>query len=289
MTDQSIQAYPDNEISLLDILVTMAESWRLLVFGPLIVVVLTGGLSFLWPKTYESIAVLRMTSAELALLEAAPVLDPLIEKFGLLSEFDGEQDVARQYLAKKLTSKVDNKTGFATITATANTPEKAHELSKAAVAALLQELLPKGKNKDLIEQQILSNERIVASSTDAIEQLQKQIGKMGLNETGLEVVMKHYATLNADVAKKELENIELKKSLTIRGAEVFIQEPSLPQREVAPKRSMVVLLAFLLSSFVFVIFVFVRKAVLIANQDAAASKKISMIMTSLGFKSVQSK
>ena len=80
------------------------------------------------------------------------------------------------------------------------------------------------------------------------------------------------AVSSSDVAK-ELENIELKKRLTIRGAEVFIQEPSLPQREVAPKRSMVVLLAFLLSSFVFVIFVFVRKAVLVANQDATASKK----------------
>lgn len=286
MTEQSIQSYPDNEISLLDILVTMAESWKLLVFGPLIAGVLAGGLSFLWPKTYESIAVVRMTSAELALLDAAPVLDPLIEKFGLLPEFDGVQDAARQYLAKKITGKVDSKTGLATITATANAPEKAQELGKAAIAALLQELLPKGKNKELVEQQILSNERIVASATDAIDQLQKQIGKVGHNESGLDVVMKHYATLNAEVAKKELENIELKKSLTIRGAEVFVQEPSLPQREVSPKRSVVVLLAFLLSGFVFVIFVFVRKAVLVANQDTAAAKKISIIMTSLGFKSV---
>jgi uncharacterized protein involved in exopolysaccharide biosynthesis len=89
MTEQTIPAYEDDEISLLDILVTLAESWKLLVFGPLIAGVLAGGLSFLWPKTFESVAIVRMTEEEVALLHAAPVLDPLIEKFGLLAEADG--------------------------------------------------------------------------------------------------------------------------------------------------------------------------------------------------------
>lgn len=44
MTEETIQH--DDEISLLDILVTLAESWKLLVFGPLVVGVLAGGLSF---------------------------------------------------------------------------------------------------------------------------------------------------------------------------------------------------------------------------------------------------
>jgi len=43
--------------------------------------------------------------------------------------------------------KVDKKTGLATITAAANTPERAQELGKAAMDALLKELLPKGKTK----------------------------------------------------------------------------------------------------------------------------------------------
>jgi CheY-like chemotaxis protein len=230
MTEQAFEH--DDEISLLDILVTLAESWKLLVFGPLIAGVLAGALSFLWPKTFESVAIVRLTEAELALINSAPVLDPLIEKFGLLPEFDGIQDDARQYLAKKLVGKLDKKTGLATITAAANTPERAQELGRAAMDALLKELLPKGKNKDQVEQEILSNERIIASSADAIEQLQKQIGKAGQNDAGLEVVMKYYASLSAEVAKKELENIELKKSLAVRGDEVYVQQASLPQRKV---------------------------------------------------------
>jgi capsular polysaccharide biosynthesis protein len=261
MTEQSIHSCDEDEISFLDILVTLAESWKLLVFGPLIAGVLAGALSFLWPKTFESVAIVRLTEQEMALINSAPVLDPLIEKFGLLPEFNGIQEDARQYLAKKLVSKVDKKTGLATITAAASTPERAQELSKTAIDALLKELLPKGKNKDQVEQQILSNERIIASSADAIEQLQKQIGKAGQSDAGLEMVMKYYASLTAEVAKKELENIELKKTLTVGGDEVYVQQASLPQRKVSPKFSLVVLLSVLASGFALLMFVFLRHAV----------------------------
>ena len=280
MTEQAFEH--DDEISLLDILVTLAESWKLLVFGPLIAGVLAGALSFLWPKTFESVAIVRLTEQELALINSAPVLDPLIEKFGLLPEFDGIQDDARQYLVKKLVGKLDKKTGLATITAAASTPELAQELGKAAMDALLKELLPKGKNKDQVEQQILSNERIIASSADAIEQLQKQIGKAGQSDTGLEVVMKYYASLTAEVAKKELENIELKKSLAVRGDEVYVQQASLPQRKVSPKRSLVVLMAILISGVALLIFVFIRKAWASVAQDAESASKLASIKRSLG-------
>jgi uncharacterized protein involved in exopolysaccharide biosynthesis len=223
-----------------------------------------------------------MTEAELALLNTAPVLDPLIEKFGLLPQFDDVQDDARQYLAKKLVGKVDKKTGLATITASANAPEKAQELGKAAMEALLTELLPKGKNKDQVEQQILSNERIIASSTDAIEQLQKQIGKAGQSDAGLDVVMKHYATLSAEVTNKQLQNIELKKSLVVRGGEVYVQQASLPQRKVSPKRSLIVLMSIFASGFALLIFVFIRKALRNAEQDAESASKMASIKRSLG-------
>jgi Chain length determinant protein len=279
MTEQTFEH--DDEISLLDILVTLSESWKLLVFGPLIAGVLAGALSFLWPQTFESVAIVRLTEQEVALINSAPVLDPIIEKFGLLPEFDGIQEDARQYLAKKLIGKVDKKTGLATITAAANTPERAQELGKAVIGGLLKELLPKGKNKDLVEQQIMSNERIIAISADTIEQLQKQIGKAGQNDAGLEVVMKHYASLTVDVAKKELENIELKKSLAVHGDEVYVQQASLPQRKVSSKRSLVVLLAVLVSGFALLIFVFIRKAWVSVLQDAESASKLASIRRSL--------
>ncbi len=283
MTEQTVSHYEDDEISLLDILVTLAESWKLLVFGPLAAAVLAGALSFLWPKTFESTAIVRLTEAEVALVGAVPVLDPLIVKFDLLPEFDGNQDDARAYLAKKITSKFDKKTGLSTITAIAATPERAQAMGAAAIDALLLELLPKGKNKDQLEQTINSNEGIIVNNADAIEQLKKQMGKQGQSDTGLEVMMKHYVTLTAEVARKELENIELRKSLTVKGAEVFVQQPSLPQHKTSPKRSMVVLLALLISGFALLFFVFIRNAWRNAAQDAESAVKIARIKSLLGF------
>ena len=147
--------------------------------------------------------------------------------------------------------------------------------------ALLKELQPKGKNKEQVERQILSNERFIASSVDAIELLQKQIGKVGQSGAGLEMVMKHYTSLVDDIAQKELQNIELKMSLAVKGDEVYVQQPSLPQRKISPKLSLVVLLAVLLSGFALLIFVFVRKAWCAAAQDAEAALKIRRIKKSL--------
>jgi uncharacterized protein involved in exopolysaccharide biosynthesis len=284
MTEQAVNNYEDDEISLLDILVTLAESWKLLVFGPLIAGVLAGALSFLWPKTFESVAIVRLTEAELALLNTAPVLDQLVEKFGLLSEFDGYQEDARQYLTKKIVGKFDKKTNLVTITAAANTPERAQEMGKAVMDALLKELLPKGKNKDQIEQKIINNEGVISNNRDALEQLQKQMGKSGSGDAALEVVMKYHASLTAEVAAKDLENIELRKSLLIKGSEVYVQQASLPQRKVSPKRSLVVLIAIFASGFALLIFVFVRKAWQGASQDVDASAKIAVIKKSLGLR-----
>ncbi len=277
MTEQTVNHYEDDEISLLDILVTLAESWKLLVFGPLLAGVLAGALGFLWPKTFESVAIVRLTEAELALLNTAPVLDPLVEKFSLLAEFDGDQEDARNYLAKKITGKFDKKTSLVTITAAANTPERAQEMGQAVMDALLKELLPKGKNKDQIEQKVIINERVISNNRDALEQLQKQMGKPGSGDAALEVVMKYYASLTAEVASKELENIELRKNLLVKGGEVYVQQVSLPQRKTSPKVGLVVVWAMLIALLVILIKVSVQKFLAIAMQDSKSAAKLLMI------------
>jgi len=154
-------------------------------------------------------------------------------------------------------------------------------MGAAAIDALLLELLPKGKNKDQVEQTINTNEGIIANNGDAVEQLKRQIGKQGQNDAGLEAVMKYYAALTAEVARKELENIELRKSLIVKGAEVFVQQPILPQRKTSPKRSMVVLIALLASGFTLLLFVFIRNAWRSASQDKEAAEKIKQIKFAL--------
>ena len=282
MTDQTIPAA--DEISLLDVLVTLAESWRLLVFGPLIAGVLAGALSFLLPKTFESVAILRLTEEEVALLHAAPVLDTLIEEFGLLAEADGIVDDARQDLKKRLIFAVDKKTKLATITAKARTPDAAQALGNSAIAAVLIELQVKGQEKALIEKNIVINSRAIGNAEDAIEAVQRGLKKAGTSDQAQESAIKNLAAINADITKLSQENEALRQKLEPKGAEVFVQKASLPQRKVSPKRSLVVLMAIFVSGFSLLAFVFIRKAWGSAAQDAASASKLASIKHSLGLK-----
>ncbi len=282
MTEQAVHNYEDDEISLLDILVTLAESWKLLVFGPLIAGVLAGALSFLWPKTFESVAIVRLTEEEVALLHAAPVLDPLVEKFGLLAKADGILDDARQGLKQRIVFAVDKRTKLATITAKAETPDQAQALGNAAIAAVLVELQVKGQEKTLLQKTIAINERAIESAEDAIESVQRSLKKTALSDQSQESAVKNLAAINSDIAKRAQENETLRQKLEVRGAEVYVQQPSLPQRKAAPKRGMVVLLALLASGVALVFFVFIRKTWRNAEQDAESASKLARIKQLLG-------
>jgi hypothetical protein len=89
--------------------------------------------------------------------------------------------------------------------------------------------------------------------------------------------MKYYASLTAEVASKELENIELRKNLLVKGGEVYVQQVSLPQRKTSPKVGLVVVWAMLIALLVILIKVSVQKFLAIAMQDSKSAAKLLMI------------
>jgi capsule polysaccharide export protein KpsE/RkpR len=277
MTEQALHNYEEDEISLLDILVTLAESWKLLVFGPLIAGLLAGALSFLWPQTFESVAIVRLSEEEVALLHVASVLDPLIGKFGLLAKADGIEDDARKNFKKRVLFAVDKKTKLATITVEAETPVQAQALAGAVIASLLRELQVKGQDKALLQKTIAINERAIESGQDAIESIQRSLKKGVISDQAQESAIKNTVAIISDNAKRAQENEEHRQKLEVRGAEVFVQQPSMPQRKTSPKRSLVVLLTAFVSGFALLLFVFVRKAWASAGQDEVAAAKIKLI------------
>lgn len=288
MTEQTIPAY-DDEISLLDILVTLAESWRLLVFGPIIAGVLAGGLSFLWPKTFESVAIVRMNEEEVALLHTGNVLDPLIEKFGLLAKADGVTEDAREGLKKRLVFTVDKKNKLTTITSKASAPEAAQALGRAAIDALVKELQIKGQEKVLLEKTIAINNKAITSAEDAINSIQLGLKREVASGQVLESATKNLAFIISDVATRSLENLEIHRKLSPKGAEeIYVQEPNLPVRLASPKRSLVVLVAILTSGFALLLWVFVQKVLRQAAKEFESAEKLARIKVALGVGSAES-
>lgn len=268
----------EDEISLLDLLVTLAESWKLLVFGPLLAGILAGGLSFFWPKTFESTSIARLTEEEAALFHAAPVLDPLAEKFGYLAKADGVRDDARIAIKKDLVFSADKKTKLVTLVSKGRTPEQAQALGQAAFGALFVELVPKAKEKEAILQEMAINNQLIE---DGVLYVDRSANKN--TPTSSNALNTSNAT-KAQIANLKLNNLELSLKLQSKGREVFAQEPSLPQRKSSPIRSQVVMLVILTTGFTLLLWVFVRRAWDVVAQDTESARKIAAIKLNLGFK-----
>ena len=89
----------DDEISLLDLALTVAENLRLLIIGPIVAGLITLGVSSLLPKTFESVAILNVIDQPekvASLATSAAVLDPVAEQIGLTKS--ATKDAARAEL-----------------------------------------------------------------------------------------------------------------------------------------------------------------------------------------------
>ena len=270
MTEQTIPAYEEDEISLLDILVTLAESWKLLVFGSLMSGMSALALSFLWPNTYESVAIARLTEEEAALFHAAPVLDPLAEKFAYIERTNGIREDALNALKQDLVYTADKKSKFVTLVAKGRTPDQAQALGRAAFESLFAELMPKGKEKEAILQEIAINNELIA---DGVLYVDRSINKQNPANPA--------NPAKSQVANLKLNNLELQLKLQVKGGEVFVQEPSLPRRKSAPKRSVVIVMAMLVSGFALLLWVFARKAWSVVEKDPKSASKLAAIKQSL--------
>jgi hypothetical protein len=244
--------------------------------------VLAFSLSYIWPNSYESIALLRLNDSELSLLGTLPVQDRVIDELGLARDFNNNKDDARLYLSDKVNWKIDKKTGIATVKVSAITPERAVEINNAMINSLKIELLPKGKNKEKILMTIDANIKTLANNYDAIEQLKKQIGKKNQDDQAMEIVMKHYSSLMSEVVRKELENIDLEKSLDVKGEEIYIQIAETPLRKKSPKRFLIAITVGVLSLSVMLIFILIKKKILSLIALEHVQTRISRIKDNLG-------
>lgn len=131
------------------------------------------------------------------------------------------------------------------------------------------ELVPKAKEKEAILQEMAINNQLIA---EGVLYADRSANKNTAN------------TSKSQIANLKLNNLELSLKLQSKGREVFAQEPSLPQRKSAPKRSLVVMLAVLTTGCALLLWVFVRKAWVAAAQDVESASKVAAIKRSLGFK-----
>jgi uncharacterized protein involved in exopolysaccharide biosynthesis len=201
--------YPeDDEISLLDLLQTIAENLRLLVIGPIVVGLLALAGASLWPKTFESTAILKAEQVTASLMLSAAVLDPITANLGYTLKLN--QDEARDKLKSEIKANVNAKDKLLTLTTQADTPQAAQALAKAVLQQTYVQTQPRGSEKQsLLKQldQLQTREKELVQTAKLLERRLEQATGNGVSEVAL-----GYANLMGVIDKTQVSQIEVEKN-----------------------------------------------------------------------------
>jgi LPS O-antigen subunit length determinant protein (WzzB/FepE family) len=272
MTDTA--PYPeDDEISLLDLLQTVAENLRLLVMGPIVVgLVALAGASF-WPKTYESTAVLKADQTTASLMLSAAVLDPIAASLGYTAQL--QQDAARDKLKSQIKANANAKDKLLTLTTQADSPQAAQALAKAVLQHTYAQSQPRDSAKLRLQKQLAQAQAREKEATQTAQLLARKMD--GGGTAGASEVAQGYAQMIAVVKESQTTQLDIERELQGLDDSALLQEATLPTKHTAPKRGLITIMAALAAGFALLLFVFIRQALRNASQDAEAAQKLSAI------------
>ena len=287
---QSNQEWDDeDEISLLDLALTVAENLKLLVFGPLCAGLVALTISFTQPNIYTAKTTILPpgqdgTSAGALLLSSMGGLG------GLAGDIAGLKDPAQRYIAYlksdtfrdiiirkyDLQKRFDKKTFIDTRNDLANNVTLSSDKQSGVISIEVSDLDPKFAAE-------LAN--------GFVEELRLFVGKLDLQEAQnrrnfLEEQIKDVATrsfldqfsqqaiITGLVRQFEMARVD-EGRVGPTFAQVDIASP--PELKSAPKRALIAILTTLATGFLLLIFVFVRQALRNAEQDPEAKDKMAKI------------
>lgn len=274
------------EISLLDLLLVVAENIKLLLLGPLLAGLVALGIGYALPQSYVSQAILLLpatsstNSAQAAAMMTSPlVLDPII---AVDPELNAKPiETARIALAGKLKAAVA-KDGLLRLDATATQPQAAQALANAVIDNWLKSTVPGPQDRADLEKRLSYASNALASvttllntlSVDGAVSLGKPLtrGEAGTSLVGLGELQTRY--LN-DV-------LGIPRSLRGLSRDVVKQPPTLPTAPVSNKKALIAVMSTLGAGFALLLFVFMRQAWRNASQDPETAPKMARLRAAFG-------
>ncbi|MEQ1534295.1 MAG: hypothetical protein ABL923_00325 [Burkholderiaceae bacterium] len=275
----------EKEIGLLDMLLVVAENLRLLILGPIVVGLLALGFGYTLPKSFTSQAILAlpmsMSTQAAAMLVSLIVLGPVI---ALLNLSKGQPvQVARMGLFNQITATV-GKDGLLRLDVTASSPLEAQAIANAVIGTWLKSTRPGEQDRAGLEKRLSYAKVSLESIRRLLERLTAE-GTADLNKplargaAGTSIVV--VGELQARYLR---EVLSIPRSLLGLSRDVVLQPPTLHTEPVAPKKSLIAVLAALGSGFALLLWVFVRQAWKNTAQDPQVVEKQAKLLAAMGFK-----
>ncbi|PKO45370.1 MAG: hypothetical protein CVU30_00600 [Betaproteobacteria bacterium HGW-Betaproteobacteria-3] len=270
------------ETTLLDLLVVLAENLKLLIVGPLLAGACALGLSFVLPKTYDSVAILQADASIASLMTSAAVLDPVIESLGLGK--DETPGAARDRLREQVKASVGRTDKLLTLTVSAATAEQARAIATAVLEQTYAQSKPKGVERARLEDQLATVRERAKIADAAIAALGKQlVASAPSSATSLVEAARGYAELLNTSVATFTQTFSLTEKVEGLSPSRVVQPPTLTNQPSRPKKTLVAVGTTLATGVLLLLFVFARQAFSSAN-DAESARKLARIRQALGMK-----
>ncbi len=286
--NEELTSPTEDEISLLDLLETVAANLRLLVFGPLAVGILALGISFLIPPIFTAKTTILppSTSASgaagllgalgglgdiagaaaglknpseqyVAYLKSDSLRNQLIKEFDLQKRYDEEYLIdTRKELESRVKVTAEKQSGLINIEVDDEDPEFAAKLANAHVTQL-RELVGRVTAQEAKDRREFMEEQVN-------EAMKKNYQSSMVREMIIQGLIRSYETARID---------EQKAGPTFSQVDVAVA----PELKSKPKKALIAVLATLASGFLLLLFVFIKQAWRQSGQDPETHQKIANI------------
>ncbi len=272
--------FEQDEISLLDILVTLAENAKLLIIGPLLVGLSALGVGYMLPPSFESVAMLQADQTTATQMTTTAVLDPVVAKLGLAKDTSAEE--ALGMLQGQIKAAVGSKDKLLVLTVSAATPQQAQAIAVAVLEQTYVQSRPKGTVRARLEAQLAEVKRRLKNAEIAATSLLKRHESSAANTTSGIEQARGYADLLSAAAAAQTQVLALEAQLEGMSEVQLVQAPTLPQKASQPKKAQLAIVATLATGLALLLFIFMRQALRNAAADVEAARKWARIRRALG-------
>ena len=289
---QTNEIYPpqrfeeDDEIDLLDVLATMAENLKLLIFGPLIAAAIAWAIAYQVPPVYESISVVR--SAELNTQERIAIIAPPRSNPQVIAQMALSSDVlipVGQTLGIPARAAVGRQDNLVTLTTSASTPEQAQQLNRAIWDQVFPLTQPSTEHKEQLQTQLQILQKGLTASAALEQATAQQLASGQITE----VAARLYADIQSANAQRIRDIAHLQAELDGLTAANFIQQATLPTAPRKSRKALITAVTALGTGMVLLVFIFTRQALRNANHNPQQAQSLGRLRAALGLNAASDK
>lgn len=268
----------EDEISLLDLMLVVAENLKLLVLGPLLAGLLAIGIGFLLPQTYTSIATFRVGDGGKSIdevMKTRTVLSAAVNRWQPnLMPPAGTDAEAKLLKAIRFKPALGQKTGvsLAHMEVDGDSPAAAQAFANALIDAWLESTIPPPLTRTELERKLKINK-------ESLDSVGKIVDRQTAESAKNELPKLQYDMAGSMASLMQLRNgyVEAIAGIEaqLKGAsrDMVFSAPTLPVQAISSNKALMAILTSLGTGVALLLFVFMRQAWRNAALNPQAAQK----------------